>query len=148
MIFTFLKTIIIIILLARWVPCPASLTGGGNMSLYFKPGSHKWDTRVQVMLQKRFSYTTMASTSMKVMGLMMITMTTRQSKLCKTLRGPLDGGHFMLHDTHMMRWWCADDTLMMRWWCPDDALMMHWWCTDEALMMHWRCTDDTQMIHG
>ena len=27
---------------------------------------------------------------------------TRQSKLCKTLRGPLDGGHFMLHDALMM----------------------------------------------
>ena len=28
---------------------------------------------------------------------------TRQSKLCKTLRGPLDSGHFMLHDALMMR---------------------------------------------
>jgi len=32
---------------SRWVPCPASLTGGGSMLLYFKPGSHPWDTRIQ-----------------------------------------------------------------------------------------------------
>ena len=30
------------------MPCPASLTGGGNMLLYYKPGSHPWDMRVQV----------------------------------------------------------------------------------------------------
>merc|ERR1711953_1383716 len=32
---------------SKWVPCPASLTGGGSMLLYFKPGSHPWDTRIQ-----------------------------------------------------------------------------------------------------
>ena len=38
----------VITFLIRWVPCPASLTGGGHMLLYFKPGSHPWDTRIQV----------------------------------------------------------------------------------------------------
>ena len=37
-----------IFFLTRWVPCPASLTGGSSMLLYFKPGSHPWDTRIQV----------------------------------------------------------------------------------------------------
>ena len=70
---------------------------------------------------------------------------TRQSKLCKTLMGPLDTGQWTLHvtwctdDALMMHWWYADDALMMRWWCADDALMMHWWCTNDALMMHWWC---------
>jgi len=32
---------------SKWIPCPASLTGGGSMLLYFKPGSHPWDTRIQ-----------------------------------------------------------------------------------------------------
>ena len=56
---------------------------------------------------------------------------TRQSKQCKTLRGPLDTSWYI------MQWWCADNGLMMQRWCVDDAAMMHWWCTDDALMMHW-----------
>ena len=66
---------LMILILIRWVPCPASLTGGGtmlmiiifimiimiilmnmvteggSMLLYFKPGSHPWDTRIQVKLR-------------------------------------------------------------------------------------------------
>ena len=56
---------------------------------------------------------------------------TRQSKQCKTLRGPLDTSWYI------MQWWCADNGLMMQRWCVDDAAMMHWWCTDDALM--WWC---------
>ena len=33
---------------SRWVSCPASLTGGSNLHVYVKPGSHPWDARFQV----------------------------------------------------------------------------------------------------
>jgi len=32
---------------SRWVSCPASLTGGSNLHVYVKPGSHPWDARFQ-----------------------------------------------------------------------------------------------------
>ena len=32
---------------SRWVSCPGSLTGGRNLQLYVKPGSHAWDARFQ-----------------------------------------------------------------------------------------------------
>jgi len=32
---------------SRWIECPASLTGGGNLQIYVKPGSHPWDARFQ-----------------------------------------------------------------------------------------------------
>jgi len=32
---------------SRWIACPASLTGGNNLHLYVKPGSHAWDARFQ-----------------------------------------------------------------------------------------------------
>jgi len=32
---------------SRWVECPAELTGGENMHIYVKPGSHPWDARFQ-----------------------------------------------------------------------------------------------------
>ena len=31
-----------------WVECPPSLTGGSNLQIYVKPGSHPWDARFQV----------------------------------------------------------------------------------------------------
>ena len=33
---------------SSWIECPNDLTGGKNMNVYVKPGSHPWDTRFQV----------------------------------------------------------------------------------------------------
>ena len=38
---------------SRWVSCPLSLTGGRNIEVYVKPGSHAWDARFQPTHQER-----------------------------------------------------------------------------------------------
>ena len=38
---------------SRWVSCPLSLTGGRNIQIYVKPGSHAWDARFQPTHQVR-----------------------------------------------------------------------------------------------
>ena len=38
---------------SRWVTCPRSLTGGENLHVYVKPGSHAWDARFQPTYQAR-----------------------------------------------------------------------------------------------
>ena len=38
---------------SRWVSCPLSLTGGRNLHVYVKPGSHAWDARFQPTHQVR-----------------------------------------------------------------------------------------------
>ncbi|XP_023347602.1 uncharacterized protein LOC111716389 [Eurytemora carolleeae] len=32
---------------SSWIECPESLTGGSNLNIYVKPGSHPWDARFQ-----------------------------------------------------------------------------------------------------